>query len=199
MKCYFLSWKHKGNVGYVAYTNIKAPLDHELIEIIADSSILYFDFTIKEVTETRKGLIVNDRFDTSANIWLDYIPNSLAWPLMSEKMKNLIDNNANKEDEISWISTNVSSGNEVRRYYILKFNKRPDVLDVEETLFVKGTDVIIKPVFSSSKILNLSIFTKSGYGNLWKITSSLFVSEKLKKAIQKEKLTGLEFSETRVK
>jgi len=198
MKCYFLSWKNKGKIGYVAYSKIKVGPSYEVIKTVVDASVLYFDLTIKEVIETKKGLIVNDSFDTSADIWLDYIPNSLAWPLMSEKLKNIIDNNITGEEGISWISANVECGSESKKYYILKFTKKPDVLNLDKTLFVAGTDSIIKPVFAQDKILNLAIFSKPAYADHWKIPHGLYVSEHLKKAMQKEKLTGLEFSQAKV-
>jgi hypothetical protein len=34
--------------------------------------------------------------------------------------------------------------------------------------------------------------------NFWKITSAIYVSEAIKKAVQKEKLTGIEFNKTLV-
>lgn len=62
---------------------------------------------------------------------------------------------------------------------------------MQRTLFVSGTNHIIKPFFSKKKISNYSLFHKPG--NFWEITSALYVSEAVKKDIEKEKLTGLDF------
>jgi hypothetical protein len=87
---------------------------------------------------------------------------------------------------------------ETKKYYVLRFNKTLDVLNLEKTLFVKGTDHIIKPVFSLLKINLLNIFCKPSSYNLWKISSGLYVSEKLKKDIQINDVTGVVFEKTSV-
>jgi hypothetical protein len=42
------------------------------------------------------------------------------------------------------------------------------------------------------------IFSVPSSHDLWKITSGLYVSERIRKAIIKEKLTGVDFEKTRV-
>src|SRR5690606_17983105 len=139
----------------------------------------------------------NDLSDLK-EIWLDYQPNSLAWPLMSERLKSVIEANLTRNEQIDWIECKVKNGNEERLYFILRFNKMLDVLDMQKTMFVQGTDHIIRPVFASSKISSYSIFSKPSSHDLWKITSGLYVSDALKKAIQKAKLTGIDFEKTTV-
>jgi hypothetical protein len=114
---------------------------------------------------------------------------------MSEKMKYFVEQSLIEKDYFSWISTNVNLFDERRKYYVLKFTRKIDVLDFKKTMFVTGTDAIIRPAFSRNKILKYSIFNKPASDELWRITSGLYVSETLKKILQKEKCTGLDFSE----
>ncbi len=77
-----------------------------------------------------------------------------------------------------------------RTYFLPKFSKKLDVLDLDKTTFVRNTNLIIKPSFDSEKIKDFSIFPLLGDYDEWKITSSNFVSESLKKLIQKELIIG---------
>lgn len=198
MDNYFLiSWKHKSRLASAFVLN-EAKLDHELISDLEESTIMPFDFELRKVIEVKDELIIGNDLSELNELWLDYQPNSLAWPLMSDKLKFVIENNMTGNEEIDWISCKVKSNKEHRIYYILRFNRLLDVLDMKKTMFVQGTDHIIKPCFSLSKIKSFSIFSKPSAHNLWKITSGLYINEKLKKAIQKEKLSGLDFEKISV-
>jgi len=197
LKYYFLSWKHVGNRHKVVYSDVKIESMSEVIKRLTDTFVLYFDFNVKDSLETKNGLIVNDLLFSPKHEWLDYLPNNLAWPLMSEKMKSIIIESLIDHDYIDWISTNVKFDNEQRTYYILKFKKKTDVLDFQKTMFVANTTVIIKPVFSEKKVSNYSIFIAPAEYDHWQINSGLYVSEHLKRNLQKAKCTGMEFSQTK--
>jgi hypothetical protein len=169
---YFLSWKHTAEVSF-AYYEIENQVAHELISKLHGKKTLPLDFELKRVQETKDGLITDNILDGISKTWLDYQPNSLAWPLMSKSLKSSIEDNLSGNENIDWIECNVKKGNEIRPYYILRFNKILDVLDMEKTMFVHGTELIIRPVFSMNKIIPYNIFmaATSGYGDLWRITS----------------------------
>lgn len=97
------------------------------------------------------------------------------------------------EEGIDWITARINGNGENRDYYIPRFARMLDVLDMQKTSFVQGTDHIIRPFFSLTKINNYSIFNRPSSHNLWKITSGIYVSESLKRAIGKEKLSGIYF------
>lgn len=196
MKYYFLSWKNSSKRGPVAYNSAKVGTSVDTMKKIVNDTVLYFDFDIKDVLETKTGLVVNNPMASHQYEWLDYMPNDLAWPLMSEKMKSIVESSLIEKDYISWISTNVILFEVQRKYYVLKFTKKLDVLDIENTIFVRGTDAIIRPAFSREKIAKYSIFGEPLSQDLWRITHGLYVSETLKKSLQKEKCTGLDFSNT---
>jgi hypothetical protein len=173
--------------------------DREIISLLEGKSSLPFEFRLKKVTEKEDGLAISDSLEGLQQVWVDYLPNCEAWPLMSERLKKVIENNLTGEEGIDWIAAIVNGKGEQRKYFVLRFTKKLDVLDTERTMFVPGTDVIIRPCFSLAKVCRYSIFHKGdAYEFLWKITPGIYVNEKLKKAIQKEKLTGIAFEKTYV-
>lgn len=177
-KYFFLTWIESDSTG-VVYAPDGTPLAFELIDIVKDIDEIPFIF------ELRQGEMQ------------DYIGNSLAWPIMSEKMKKTIDRNLTGEEGIKWIRVNIKAATQIYTYYLLSFKKNLDVLDKNKTIYVSGTDHIIKPVFSLEKIKQYGIFHKpdSLFGN---ITAAIYVGEKLKKEILKEKLSGVDFERVAV-
>ena len=194
---YLLSWKHTPKLASAEALS-ETKLDHELIPQLNGKNDLPFEFQLKRVKETRDGIITDENLSALNEVWLDYQPNSLAWPLMSEKLKSLIEANLTGNEQIDWIQCKVKSRSEERTYFILRFNKMLDVLDMQKTMFVQGTDHIIRPVFASLKISTYSIFSKPSSNDLWKITPGLYVSDVLKKTLQKAKLTGMDFEKVTV-
>jgi hypothetical protein len=197
-KYYLLSWKDGKEPLASAFAPKGTRADHELIKQLNGVNELPFGLNLVKLTVGKNGLIESNDLSDLKEIWLDYQPNSLAWPLMSEKLKSVIENTLTGHEGVGWISAIVKTPNEQRTYYIPIFSKMLDVLDTQKTMFVQGTDHIIRPVFSLSKVDKYSIFHRPSSHSLWKITSGLYVSEALKKAIQKEKLTGLDFEKTSV-
>ena len=173
-------------------------LAQDLISELVGINKLPFELSLIKLDVGKNGLIESNDLSDLKKIWLDYQPNSLAWPLMSERLKSIIEANLTGNEQIDWIECKVKNGKEERTYYILRFNKMLDVLDMQKTMFVQGTDHIIRPVFASSKISSFSIFSKPSSHDLWKITLGLYVSYALKKTIQKAKLTGMDFEKTSV-
>lgn len=194
---YLLSWKHTPELASAIYA-IENQVAYELIPQLNGKNDLPSEFQLKRVKETKDGIITDENLSALNEVWLDYQPNSLAWPLMSERFKLVIEANLTGSEQIDWIESKVKNGSEEQTYFILRFNKKLDVLDMQKTMFVQGTDHIIRPVFASSKISSYSIFSMPSSHDLWKITSGIYVSDALKKAIQKAKLTGLDFEKTTV-
>lgn len=195
---YLLSWKNGKDPLASAFAPKGIKEGQELIIELNDSSRLPFELVLVKLSVGKNGIIESKDFSDLKEVWLDYQPNSLAWPLMSEKLKILIEANLTGNEQIDWLMCNVKTENEERPYFILRFNKMLDVLDMQKTMFVQGTDHIIRPVFASSKIIDYSVFNKPSSYDLWRITSGVYISEALKKAIKKAKLTGMDFEKTSV-
>ena len=192
---YFLAEKVKPSTAF-AYTQGDAPLSHKLITAVIGRIELPFELFLKKVTTGKGGLQVSEDLSEIKHLWQDYQPNNLAWPLMSEKMKDVVSAYLKGKEGIVWIKAIVNAGNETKEYFIPRFLHKLDVIDEQKTLFVPGTAHIIKPVFSYAKIDNYSIFFAPQ--DYWEITSGLYVSEALKKAIQEAKLTGIGFEKITV-
>jgi len=178
-KYFFLTWAEENDESGVAWAPEGTPLDHELISELEGKDELPFGL------ELREGILV------------DYLGNSLAWPLMSEKMRMVIERNLTGEEGISWIKANVKARGDIFDYYVLRFRKKLDVLDMNKTTFVTGTDHVIKPCFSLAKIRIYSLFNVPQSHNLWKITIAIYINDKLRKDMIREGLSGIAFSEVR--
>ncbi|WP_343704260.1 DUF1629 domain-containing protein [Chitinophaga sp.] len=194
---YLLSWGHKRDLASAnALQALKS--DHELIAQLGDEKSLPFDFELRRVIETGNGLVVNNDLARLSQTWLDYQPNNLAWPLMSERLRSVIESNLTGKEMVDWITCKVKGVDGERLYFILRFKERLDVLDVEKTTFVHGTDHVIKPVFKGSKVARFGIFHKPLSHELWKITPGLYISETVKEDIWRQKLTGMDFEKVSV-
>ena len=191
MKCFLMGLRHGNNVASACAPE-GAALAHELIEAVASSGEMPFDFTLKALIVERGGIRYSNDFSLVKTVWADYQPNSLAWPLFSERLKVLIEENLTGKEAVKWISCNVCCGCDTRKYYIPLFTKELDVLD-EGKCFYSGNGCLVKPAFSSLKIRDLGIFPKPAKNNLWKITSAVYVSEKVRNEVKKAKMHEISF------
>ena len=123
-------------------------LAHELIHDLDGVYELPFELELVKLTVAENGLLQSNDLSSLNSLWLDYLPNSLAWPLLSENIKTVIEKNLTGKECINWITAKVNGNGVKRNYYILRFEKMLDVLDAQKTLYVKGTDHIIRPHFS---------------------------------------------------
>lgn len=197
-KYYCLRWSDTTE-GASAFYEGKSRLDEELIPQLEGKNQMPSDFKMKRIKECKNGLIIDDDLNRLKEVWLDYQPNSLAWPIMSKRLKNLIDASLTGNEQIDWISCHLRNGDEVRQYYIIRFNKMMDVYDMKKTVFMDETkEYVTKPVFSFSKIKNCSVFPRPSFYDFWKFPTSFYVDEDIRKKILKEKLTGIKFEKVLV-
>ncbi|MBL7881289.1 MAG: hypothetical protein JNN23_15760 [Chryseobacterium gambrini] len=194
-KYYLLSWKDEKEPSASAFPPEGTKLAQDLISDLEGINTIPFELDLIKLDIGKNGLIKSSDLSGIKELWKDYQINRFAWPLMSKKMKSVVENNLTGNEGIDWLEAKINAPTEQNTYYIPRFNKELDVLDLEKTMFIEGTDHIIKPVFAASKIDMFSIFTKP---SSLKITSSLYVNETIKKAMQKEKLTGISFEVTRI-
>lgn len=192
-KYYCVYWRDNPEIASACYEG-ENQFDYELISRLEGKNEMLLDFNLRRIKEGKDGLTIDDNTVIVKDVWLDYQPNSLVWPIMSEKFKSIIEASLKGNEQIDWITCNLRNLSETREYYILRFNKQMDVLDKKKTLFMdERKESVIKPVFSFSKIKDYSLFVCPSSYNFWKIPSSFHVNEEIKKKIQKEKLTGIEF------
>ena len=191
---YLLSGELKRKTAF-AYSACETPVSYELIPHLKKEDELPFDLVLRRVELINGEVKVSDDMSGVECLWTDYQPNEFAWPLFSENLKNIIIDNLTGNEDIIWIKAIIKLGDERRLYFIPRFRRKLDVIDEQKTLFVKGTDHIIRPVFSLEKVIKYNMFHKPQL--LWEVTSGIYVSEKMKEAIQKEKMS-VSFEKTRV-
>lgn len=173
-------------------------LSQDLIPELEGMDTLPFELTLKKLSVEQTGLIESDDLADVKQVWTDYQPNSLAWPLFSKKLKSVIDANLSGYEGMEWISARVNGEGKEMAYFIPRFTNILDVLDETKTIFVSGTGLIVRPVFSLSKIESINVFPKPSSNGLWKITPSFYVNNIIKETAMKANLTGLSFEKVRV-
>lgn len=183
--------KHFKNVA-IACAPDNVGLAHELIGALRESDVMPFDFTLKALMVKSDGIHYSNDFSRVETIWLDYQPNSLAWPLFSEKLKKIIEKMLTGKEGLKWISCNICCGKETRTYYIPHFIEELDVLN-KDKCFYSNNGGLIKPAYFSLKIQDYSIFPKPSMNNLWQITAAICISDKVKKEIVKSKISCINY------
>ncbi len=185
---YELYNKHVSDVASASAPDEISP-SYQLVSEIANVSELPYEFSLTRLTESKNGLDRSADLSGLEKIWLDYQPNSLAWPFFSIRLKELINKNLTGKEGIDWVIAKVNGNGESRDYYIPRFSHKLDVLSPEKTTFIPGTDDVLKPCFAKSKVEALGMF--HGPTFFWQITINLFVNKAIRDEIVKSKLTGL--------
>jgi hypothetical protein len=197
-KVYHLTRKHKPKIA-MAIALKRTQVDHyDLIKSFDGKSTVRFAFELHKMSETRTGVTESKDLSGLSEIWLDYQACDWNLPMMSEKLKDLVDEHLTGDEGVDWLKCKVHGGDETRTYYVLRFAKKLRVLDREKTRYVPGTNHVILPAFSLSKVSKYAIFHSELSHNFWKITGSLYIGEALKKAMQRSKITGVAFEKARV-
>lgn len=120
--------------------------------------------------------------------FVDYTAMSPGLSLFSKKLRTIIDDNSSGEENIQWLEVTAARDTDVREYYMPHLEKRRDVLDPSRTVYAdKERTNIMRPVFDIKKVGNLQLFSFP-YGG-----DRFYITEKMKKAIQREKCTGIVF------
>ena len=102
--------------------------------------------------------------------------------MISQEMKDLFVSLIGGNPDVEYLPVPVKSrkyGD--KTYYILHFKKIYDVMDKEHTVFVEGTDAVIKVALDAEKVKDLKIF------NSQPAISDVIVSEDVRRAIKKKK------------
>ena len=173
----------------VAYPE-KPLIGYELTDkIIEDKKVSFELFLKNRVDGTDKKILVD-----SLRQWPDFIANSLAWPLFSERMKNVIQENLKGTEGVYWLPVNINTKKEKVTYYLTCFESKLDVLDMNKSKFVGSMTVL--PVFSLKKIIKFEIFQPPS--SLWKISPLIYVSEKIRAVLEEKNMRGLKFEDTRI-
>lgn len=109
--------------------------------------------------------------------------------MVNQALKDLLQSYVTSANDIEFLPVKAISkkyGNQI--YYIMHFKKIFDVIDPQNTLYVEGTDTILKLRLDYNKVKSLNVF------NSQPVINDIIVSDEVRKSIQKNKLDfGLEF------
>jgi len=158
---------------------------------------LPFELVLKDVLFEKNGSRQSSELGKLKYLWYDYQPNSLAWPIFSERLKNVIDSQTTGEKLFDWLIITIRQNSEISRpYYLLRFTKQQDVLNLEHSVFAgRNSDFLVKPIFDAKKVDKLTIFSAEKNGE--QITSGIYVSQQIKDVAKAQGLVGLNFESTR--
>lgn len=147
------------------------------------------NLALAQMRITKNGISQNDKVPEQE--FYDYQYNQFAYYLLSERLKNCIEENKGPKDSFSWIKVPVSSETETRNYYIPIFESIPDVLDSKLTTRVSASNAILIPCFASEKLEGHNFFPiESSFGVL---PRGIYVSDSMKKALTKLKFDNIKF------
>lgn len=174
VKYYYLSWFDKNN--HKAARAPEGTLGFELAEKMNAKDQLPFVLELDDDAEL-----------------LDYLPNTIAWPLMSEQLKDIITENLTGKEGLSWITARVKRQGTEIAYFFPRFAHNLDILEKSKSI-VAGNDFIVKAHLSLDKVKNYTFFPLPDL----QFTSRNVISEELKKKIEKLDLTGINFEKVSV-
>lgn len=190
MNYYWISINNR-KVSSIAYAPEGTPVAHELIHDVVGKSMLPFPLELHSATD--KDYL---RIGGVSDLFFDFQPNSLAWPIMSERMKTIIESHLSGGECIEWKSVQIHGDKITRNYYIPCFMSYLDTLDVNQTVYAPISRVIIKPCFCRSKLENLAMF--HGHNVFWQISTQIYVSEAIKKDLVKAGINEISYSKINI-
>lgn len=191
MDYYWISIRNS-KVSTIAYAPKGTPASHELIEMMVEKKAVPFSLEVHSV-EVKASLCVGEVSD----VFYDYQPNSLAWPVMSDRLKTIIDTHLTGAENIEWKEILVRGASTTAEYYVPMFMSRLDTLNDEGTIYAPLSGVIMKPCFDKKKIENLAVF--HGHDIFWRISTQIFVNEDIKREIINAGIDEVSFSKVLIK
>ena len=195
MEYYHLEARVKANTAFaVPKGRIQTPTGSRLVEQLIGLNELPYQLELMDLKKQNGRWEPVEILISELALWVDYQPNEWAYPMMSERMADIVKSHLTGEEGIDWISAQVTAKEEKRVYFIPRFSKLLDTLDSEKTTRTPG-GLTVRSWFALEKIKAFSMF--QGAPEFWEITPSLVVNESLMKALKKAKLTGIGFSPAR--
>lgn len=116
----------------------------------------------------------------------DFQADNLGCRLCSDRLKRILEEHASPDDDLQWLPVTVRQGRKRRAYWILHFPNPPDIVNKKKSVYDYGslTDLVLL----ESRIGGHQVFSYPTGGQL-----PLLISEKVKRAIQAARCTGMEF------
>ena len=128
----------------------------------------------------------------------DYIADDLGVPLFSEQVRNIIDELMTGEEGIEWYEVPVVQSRNQYRYFAPKFTRTLDVLNEDSSLYGVNKSILIKAVLSTEKVKKYSIVPIVGSSEAFFFPTRIAISDTVKRALKKARVSGISFSPIKV-
>ena len=127
-----------------------------------------------------------------------YIADDLGVPLFSEQVRNIIDELMTGEEGIEWYEVPVVQSRNQYRYFAPKFTRTFDILNEDRSLYGVNKSILIKAVLSTEKIKEYSIVPIVGSSEAFFFPTRIAISDTVKRALKKARVSGISFSPIKV-
>ena len=127
-----------------------------------------------------------------------YIADDLGVPLFSEQARNIIDELMTGEEGIEWYEVPVVQSRNQYRYFAPKFTRTLDVLNEDSSLYGVNKSILIKAVLSTEKVKKYSIVPIVGSSEAFFFPTRIAISDTVKRALKKARVSGISFSPIKV-
>ena len=109
--------------------------------------------------------------------------------MVNKELRDLLLTFIGNDDDIEFLPVRATSeAYGCKTYYIMHFKKICDVIDTKNTIYVEGTDTILKLILDYNKVKHLNVF------NSQPAINDVIVSDEVRKSIKKNRLDlGLDF------
>jgi hypothetical protein len=102
-------------------------------------------------------------FVLDGGIVVDYLANTFAFRLCSQRLRDVIDSHRGDRDTVQWLhAVAVDRGGAELSYWVLHFPEVPDVLNKTKSVF--SGSVMIKACLDAEQVAGHRVFTLSHYG-----------------------------------
>jgi hypothetical protein len=126
-------------------------------------------------------------FVLDSGIVADYLANTYAFRLCSQRLRDVIDSHRGDGDMVQWLpAVAVNRVGAELPYWVLHFPEVPDVIHKTKSVF--SGSVMVKACLDAAVVAGHRVFTLSHYGVY------LVVADQVKDAIRQAGFSGLEFS-----
>ena len=198
---YLLHLKESRESGHIiADPSDSSLIPHGGIEEIGIIKELPFLLEIKrQYLNSKTGYVLSSDTSSVNPIWFDLLNNSIGALLFSERSLQIITNTLNGNEKVNWVRCRIKGIDEIRNYYIPSFDEKEDVLNNNLSSISCDRFWVKTPVIDSSKTKGKVLINGSGlFEGLDRYPLSLYVSDKLRKVMITNQLTGISFDRLKV-
>ncbi|ARD24078.1 imm11 family protein [Shewanella japonica] len=130
------------------------PPDDSVVATISDECDIDF---IDELQTSANDILFNINSDAN----YDILANDLGWPLVSKRVKDVIDSVVTDKSHYIWHKVIVASPCSRNECYVPQFLKTHDILDTSNSIFAEG-GFVVKACIEPAKAYGIGIFPIPG-------------------------------------